>query len=415
MHNTVFYIIIAIVIFDFIFERVLDWFNSTWRNKPIPAELQGIYDNEKYKKQQEYSKVNSQFGLITSTFSFILMLLMLFFQGFGWLHYQITEHVNNPLHAGLLFFGILFFAMDILSMPFAIYDTFVIEQKFGFNKTTSKIFILDKLKGYLLSIIIGGLIYTVIYKFYELTGTRFWIYTWIIITGFTLFMTLFYSNLIVPLFNKQTPLPEGELKTAINEFASKVGFKIQEIYEIDGSKRSTKANAYFTGLGPKKRIVLYDTLIKELTTDELVAVLAHEIGHYKKKHTVTGLIMSVLQMGIMLYLLSLFISNPQLSSALGVNKPVFYIGLTAFGLLFTPISMLTGFVMNIISRKNEFEADNFAAKNFNAESLVSALKKLASNNLSNLTPHPFYVKINYSHPPLLQRVQNLLNNYYKKM
>jgi len=415
MHNTVFYIIIAIVIFDFIFERILDWLNSTWRNKPVPAELQGIYDDEKYKKQQEYSKINSQFGLITSTFSFVLMLLMLFFQGFGWLHYQITEHVNNPLYAGLLFFGILFFAMDILSMPFAVYDIFVIEQKFGFNKTTPKTFILDKLKGYLLSIIIGGLIYTVIYKFYELTGEMFWIYTWIIIAAFSLFMTLFYSNLIVPLFNKQKPLPKGELKEAINNFASKVGFKIQEIYEIDGSKRSTKANAYFTGLGPKKRIVLYDTLIKELTTNELVAVLAHEIGHYKKKHTITGLIMSILQMGIMLYLLSLFISNPQLSAALGVNEPVFHIGLIAFAILYTPLSMLTGFIMNIISRKNEFEADNFAAKNFNAESLMSALKKLASNNLSNLTPHPFYVKVNYSHPSLLQRVQNLLNNYQKNV
>ncbi len=407
MHNTIFLIIVAIIIFDFVFERIMEWLNGSWRSKPIPNELQGIYDEAKYKKQQEYSKVNSRFSFITSGLSFVVMLLFLVFQGFGWLHYTISNYTSNPIILGLLFFGVLFFAMDLIGLPFSVYDTFVIEQKFGFNKTTRKTFILDKLKGYMLSIIIGGVIYTVVYKFYEFSGERFWIYTWAILALFTLFMTLFYSNLIVPLFNKQKPLPEGELKTAINEFASKVGFNLQEIYEINGSKRSTRANAYFTGLGPKKRIVLYDTLIKELTTDELIAVLAHEIGHYKKRHTITGLVLSILQMGLMLFLLSLFISNPSLSKALGVEVPVFHIGLIAFGLLYTPLSLITGLFMNILSRKNEYQADNFAAQNHNNEALISALKKLASNNLSNLTPHPFYVTINYSHPSLLQRITNL--------
>jgi len=407
MHNTIFLIIVAIIIFDFVFERIMEWLNDSWRSKPIPNELQGIYDEAKYKKQQEYSKANSRFSFITSGLSFVVMLLFLVFQGFGWLHYTISNYTSNPIILGLLFFGVLFFAMDLIGLPFSVYDTFVIEQKFGFNKTTRKTFILDKLKGYMLSIIIGGVIYTVVYKFYEFSGERFWIYTWAILALFTLFMTLFYSNLIVPLFNKQKPLPEGELKTAINEFASKVGFNLQEIYEINGSKRSTRANAYFTGLGPKKRIVLYDTLIKELTTDELIAVLAHEIGHYKKRHTITGLVLSILQMGLMLFLLSLFISNPSLSKALGVEVPVFHIGLIAFGLLYTPLSLITGLFMNILSRKNEYQADNFAAQNHNNEALISALKKLASNNLSNLTPHPFYVTINYSHPSLLQRITNL--------
>ena len=407
MFNTIFFIIIAIIVFDFIFERIMEWLNSSWRSKPIPNELQGIYDESKYKKQQEYSKANSRFSLLTSGFSFVVLLLFLIFHGFGWLHYSISSYISHPIVLGLLFFGVLFFATDIIGLPFSIYDTFVIEEKFGFNKTTPKTFILDKLKGYMLSIIIGSLIYAVIYKFYEFSGTQFWIYTWIILSAFTLFMTLFYSNLIVPLFNKQKPLPEGELKTAINEFASKVGFNLQEIYEIDGSKRSTRANAYFTGLGPKKRIVLYDTLIKELTTDELIAVLAHEIGHYKKRHTITGLVLSILQMGLMLFLLSLFISNPYLSRALGVDEPVFHIGLIAFGLLYTPLSLTTGLFMNILSRKNEYQADDFAAKNFNSGALISALKKLSSNNLSNLTPHPFYVTVNYSHPSLLQRVINL--------
>ncbi len=407
MYNTIFFIIIAIIVFDFIFERIMEWLNSSWRSKPIPNELQGIYDESKYKKQQQYSKVNSRFSFITSGLSFVVMLVFLVFHGFGWLHYTISNYISNPIVLGLLFFGVLFFAMDIIGLPFSIYDTFVIEQKFGFNKTTRKTFILDKLKGYMLSIIIGSLIYAVIYKFYEFSGERFWIYTWAILALFTLFMTLFYSNLIVPLFNKQKPLPEGDLKTAINKFASKVGFNVQEIYEINGSKRSTRANAYFTGLGPKKRIVLYDTLIKELTTDELVAVLAHEIGHYKKKHTISGLILSLLQMGLMLFLLSLFISNPNLSKALGVDVPAFHIGLIAFGLLYTPFSLITGLFMNILSRKNEYQADDFAANNHNNEALILALKKLASNNLSNLTPHPFYVNINYSHPSLLQRIKNL--------
>lgn len=410
MYNTIFYIIIAIIVFDFIFERVMEWLNGSWRSKPIPNELQGIYDDDKYKKQQRYSKVNSRFSMITSAFSFVILLLFLLLHGFGWLHYQLSEYFTNPIIIGLLFFGILFFGMDIIGLPFSVYDTFVIEEKFGFNKTTPKTFIFDKLKGYLLAIIIGGIIYSIIYKFYEFSGSNFWIYTWVILALFTLFMTVFYSNLIVPLFNKQKPLPEGELKTAINDFATKVGFNLQEIYEIDGSKRSTRANAYFTGLGSKKRIVLYDTLINELTTNELIAVLAHEIGHYKKKHTVSGLILSIIQMGIMLFLLSLFISAPQLSVALGVNEPVFHIGLIAFGLLYTPLSLVTGLFMNLISRRNEYQADDFAAINYGGKDLISALKKLSSNNLSNLTPHPFYVTVNYSHPSLFQRVENLKKN-----
>lgn len=408
MYSSFFYIIIAIILFDFCFERILDYLNIKWRSKPIPKELEGIYNDEEYAKQQNYSKENSRFSILTSAFSFVVLLLFMFFQGFSWLHYKLDAFIENPIILGLLFFGILGFAMDLLSMPFAIYDTFVIEEKYGFNKTTPKIFVFDKLKGYALSIVLGALIYSLIYKFYELAGSNFWIYAWGFMAAFTLFMSLFYSNLIVPLFNKQKPLPEGELRTAIEAFAEKVGFKLTNIYEIDGSKRSTKANAYFTGFGPKKRIVLYDTLIKQLSTDELVAVLAHEIGHNKKKHTIIGLVLSLLQMGVMLYLLGIFVSKPELSMALGVKEPQFHIGLIAFGLLYTPLSMIIGLIMNLISRKNEYEADNYAANKFNAPNLIGALKKLASNNLSNLTPHPFYVWVSYSHPSLYQRVTNLM-------
>lgn len=410
MYNIFFYIIIAIIIFDFCFERILEYLNIKFRAKPVPKELEGIYNEDEYNKQQNYSKDNSRLSIITSSFSFVVILAFLFMQGFSWLHYLLSSYVENPILLGLAFFGVLGLAMDLIGIPFSIYDTFVIEEKYGFNKTTPKIFILDKLKGYALSIVLGALIYWLIYKFYVLTGTNFWIYTWGVMAAFTLFMSLFYSNIIVPLFNKQTPLAEGELRTAIEEFASKVGFKLNNIYEIDGSKRSTKANAYFTGFGPKKRIVLYDTLIKQLSTDELVAVLAHEIGHNKRKHTVVGLVLSLLQMGVMLYLLGLFVSSPELSMALGVKQPQFHIGLIAFGMLYTPVSMIIGLVMNIISRKNEYEADNYAASNFNSQSLINALKKLASNNLSNLTPHPFYVWVSYSHPSLHQRVLNLMKH-----
>jgi len=409
MYNPVFYIIIAFIIFDFILERVLESMNNSRRSSPVPDILKGIYDEEKYQKQQNYAQINSRFSTLTSSFSFILIVVFLFLQGFGWLNQYLSQYISQPMVLGLIFFGVLFLALDLVSLPFSIYDTFVIEQKFGFNKSTPRIFITDKLKGYLLSAVIGGVFYIVIYKLYQHFGNSFWLYCWMIIAFFMLFITMFYSNLIVPLFNKQKPLPDGELKDAISSFAGKVGFKIRNIYEIDGSKRSTKANAYFTGIGPKKRIVLYDTLIKELSTNEIVAVLAHEIGHYKKKHTQYSIFISIMQLGVMLYLLSLFISNPVLSKALGSDTPVFHIGLVAFALLYSPISSLIGIIMNIFSRKNEYQADRFAAEQFDPESLITALKKLAGNNLSNLTPHPAYVFVNYSHPPLFNRVLNLIS------
>jgi STE24 endopeptidase len=269
--------------------------------------------------------------------------------------------------------------------------------------------VLDKLKGWALVVILGGGILALVVWIYTVTGPWFWLLVWGVITAFTIFMTMFYSNLIVPLFNKQTPLEEGDLRNAISEFAQKAGFQLKNIYVIDGSKRSTKANAYFTGLGPRKRIVLYDTLINDHSVDELVAVLAHEIGHYKKKHTLTGTLLGIIQTGIMLFILSLFIDNPLLSEALGAQEPSFHLGVLVFGILYSPVSMVLGLVMNMISRKNEFSADRYAGQNFNAESLKSALVKLSVKNLSNLRPHPVYVFFNYSHPPLLQRLQALNN------
>lgn len=407
MHTLIFWVIIAILVIDFLFEKYLDYLNTTKWSDTLPEEVKGIYDEEKYKKQQAYTRENHRFGILTSSFSMAVTLAMFLFFGFALVDGWAWGLTTNTILAALIFFGILMFASDLINTPFSIYDTFIIEEKYGFNKTTPKIFVFDKIKGWLVGAIIGGGLLALIIFIYQKTGELFWLYAWIVVSAFSIFMAMFYSNLIVPLFNKQTPLEEGGLRDAISAFSRKVGFKLDNIYVIDGSKRSTKANAYFTGLGAKKRIVLYDTLIKEMTIEEIVAVLAHEIGHNKKKHVIQGLLIGLVQTGIVLFIFGLLIGNPYLSKALGVEEPNFHIGLVAFGVLYSPISFFTGIFMNVLSRKNEYEADRFAAENYMPEALASALKKLSVNNLSNLTPHKLYVFFHYSHPTLLQRLEHL--------
>lgn len=380
----------------------------------LPDELKDVYDDEEYRKSQLYKKENTRFSLYSSTFSLVIMVVAILLGLFGLLDSYLSDRIESYYLLVLLFFGILMFVSDLLSTPFDLWDTFKIEEKYGFNKTTPRTFIFDKLKGWLLMIIIGGGILLLITWLYNVTGRYFWLMAWGAITLFSLIMNMFYSNLIVPLFNKQTPLEEGELRDAIESFASKVGYDLKNIYVIDGSKRSSKANAYFTGLGPKKRIVLYDTLINDLTTEEIVAVLAHEIGHYKKKHSLSGMILGIIQTGIMLYLFSLFVAIPELSQALGGETASFHIGLIAFAILYTPLSMLLGIFVNLFSRKNEYQADAYAAKQYGAKPLISGLKKLSKNSLSNLTPHPLYVFFHYSHPPLLQRIAKMEGHNHKK-
>jgi len=401
------YVILLIIILDYLFDRVMDYLNASRWSKTLPEELKGIYDEEKYRKAQEYSRVNRRLGTITSTLSFVFILLMLIFGGFGYLDDFVRQYVSHDVWMALLFFGILGLATDILSAPFDLYGTFVIEERFGFNRTTPKTYVLDKLKGWMLALVLGGGLLAVFVWFYHTAGSLFWLYAWILFSAFSIFMMMFYSTLIVPLFNKQTPLEEGELRSAIEAFAKKAGFKLDNIFVIDGSKRSAKANAYFSGLGPKKRIVLFDTLIKEHTTEELVAVLAHEIGHYKKKHTTRGMLVSLVHTGVMLYLLGLFINRPELSGALGASEPSFHMGILAFGLLYSPVSLVLGILGNRLSRKFEYQADAFAAENYDPQPLMEALKKLSVNHLSNLRPHPAYVYVHYSHPPLLKRLEHL--------
>jgi STE24 endopeptidase len=407
MEYTIFTIIIVILVFDYVFERVLDYLNSKNRDKELPEELQGIYEPERYQKSQQYEKETTRFSMITSTLSFVLILGMLFFGGFAYVDNLARSVSGHPIVIALVFFGILMFASDILSTPFSIYSTFVIEEKYGFNKTTPKTFILDKIKGWLLSAVIGGGILSLIIWFYMMTQENFWLWAWALVTAFSIFMSMFYSSIIVPLFNKQTPLEDGELRDEIEGFSQNVGFKLKNIFVIDGSKRSTKSNAYFTGLGTKKRIVLFDTLIKDLKIKEIVAVLAHEIGHFRKKHIIFGLVAGILQTGLMLYIFSLFVKDPALSKALGAEEHSFHLALITFGILYSPLSFLLGIGMNMISRKNEYEADGFAKKHYDSDALIKSLKKLTEKNLSNLTPHPTYVFFYYSHPPLLQRIRAL--------
>jgi STE24 endopeptidase len=329
--------------------------------------------------------------------------------GFEYVDNIARNYTENPIGIALIFFGIIMIGSDIISTPFSVYKTFVIEEKFGFNKTTVKTFILDKIKGLLMTVILGGSILTLIIWFYHQTQEQFWLYTWGIVILLTVFMNLFYARLIVPLFNKQTPLEDGTLREQISEYAQSVGFSLKNIFIIDGSKRSTKANAYFSGFGSEKRITLYDTLVNDLEEEEIVAVLAHEVGHYKRNHIIFNLITSILLAGIMLFVLSVFISNPLLSNALGVEIPSFHVGLITFGMLYSPISELIGLAMNYISRKFEYQADDYAKTTYKAEPLISSLKKLSKNSLSNLTPHPSYVWMHYSHPTLLERIRNLRN------
>ena len=402
-----FYIIIGIILINFIKDKILNAINARHFNDPIPEELSDVYDAEAYKKSQHYKATNYKFGIWSSLFSIVLTLAFLFLDGFEYVDNIARSYSDKPVVIALIFFGIIMIASDIITTPFAIYKTFVIEERFGFNKTTKATFILDKLKGLLMMAILGGGIIALIIWFYQLTGNQFWLYAWAIVTVFTVFMNMFYSRLIVPLFNKQSPLEDGDLRHKISEYTKSVGFSLNKIFIIDGSKRSTKANAYFSGFGSEKRVTLYDTLINDLNDEEIVAVLAHEVGHYKRKHIIINLVTSIALTGLTLYILSIFISNPLLSNAIGVEIPSFHVGLIAFGLLYSPISEVTGLIMNYVSRVFEYQADDYAKNSYKAEPLISSLKKLSKNSLSNLTPHKAYVFMHYSHPTLLDRVRNL--------
>ena len=407
MYNTIFYIILWLFIFEFLLSKTLDYLNTLNWSVKLPDELKDIYDEKKYKKSMKYEKEKIIFWTFSSIFSFIIMFFVLIFFWFGHLYDYVSLFTNNEIIKTLYFFWIIFWIQTIIWLPFSYYSTFVIEEKFWFNKMTKKIFFMDMIKSLLLTIILGWLLLSLITWIYLKTGSNFWLYTWWVVTFVSVFMMMFYSSLIVPLFNKQTPLEKGKLRTEIEKFANKVWFKLDNIFVIDWSKRSSKANAYFSWFWPKKRIVLYDTLIKDLSVDELVWVLAHEIGHYKRKHTLQMLLFGTLQTWLMLYILWLTLKIPEISLALWSSWTSFALWMVAFWILYTPISIIFWLLWNILSRKNEYEADYFAWINHNPDDLENALIKLSRNNLSNLRPHPLYEFFNYSHPTVLKRLNAL--------
>ncbi len=407
MHNIIFFLIIIIPVTGYVTERILEYFNSKMWSDNLPDKLRGICDAEEYRKTQLYQKDNNRLSFWSSTFNVILIVVMISTGGFALID-DMARNINaNPIFISLLFFGIVGLVSDLINVPFSWYDSFVIEKKYGFNKMTFRTFVTDHIKSWFLALMIGVPVLGLITWFYYRSGAGFWLYAWGLITLFSVFMNLFYSELIVPLFNKQTPLEVGQLREKIEEFATRTGFKLRNIYVIDGSKRSTKANAYFSGFGPKKRIVLYDTLMKDLSAEQIVAVLAHEIGHYKRKHVLMSLVSSIIITGLMLFLFSLVVNNPLLSQAMGAKVSSFHIGLIVFGILYSPLSLAIGLISNYISRKNEFQADKFVKENYQPEFLAEALKKLSVKNLSNMMPHPAYVFFHYSHPTLLKRLEKL--------
>ena len=403
--QTILLILILLSVANYAFDLLLELLNIKQGKKTLPQEAEGIYDAEKYSRSMEYQRVQTRFGFFSGGISFTASLVFLVLGGFGWLDYILQPYIIDSSLRALAFFGLLFLASDILSLPFQWYSIFMIEERFGFNKSTYKTFMLDKLKGYMLGAILGGGLLYVMLLLLNLLGAQFWIVFWVVISIFMVLMNLFYTTLIMPLFNKLSPLEEGELRTAIEEYSTKVGFPLTNIFVIDGSKRSSKANAFFSGFGKKKKVVLYDTLIENHSTAELVAIFAHEVGHYKKKHIIGSLISSLVQTGAMLYIMSLFIFNKSLSIALGAQELQLHLNLIAFAMLYTPISFITSIISNVVSRKNEFEADHYAIETTNSTDLPLALKKLSVDNLSNLLPHPWYVFFHYSHPPLLKRLE----------
>ena len=408
--QNILYLFIGLVIFNFIFTTILEYINDkNWKND-IPDELLDFYDSNKYLKAKNYKVARGKISLINSSLSLIITLSLLYFFGFGYLSDYSSFLTDSIPAQSCIFFLIIYLFNFIIGIPFSYYSTFVIEEKFGFNRTDKKTFFLDKTKGFLISTILISVLSYIAVLTIEYFSQGYWIWMWIGLSVFMIFLNMFYADLIVPIFNKLTPLENGDLRLKIETYSKKVDYSLKNIFIIDGSKRSSKANAFFSGIGPRKTIALFDTLVEKYSDEELVSVLAHEVGHFKKNHIMFSMIFTVLQLGLMCYLFELCMSFSQIANALGSSEMNFHIGIIAFGFLYSPVGLITGILMNMLSRKNEFEADNYAKETYEGNSLQLALKKLSVDSLSNLYPHPLYVFVHYSHPPLLKRLANLKNH-----
>ncbi len=407
MAETILYLIALLVVLGFFTDLYLDWLNLNHAPAEVPEALRDFYTPEKYREALAYHREHFRLGLVSGTLSTALLLVLLFTGFFGSLDQWVQARAAHPVVQALLFFGILGLGAWLLSIPFSAWKTFVIEERFGFNKTTPSVFITDRFKELALgSLFAGGLLVNIVFL-YLLTGKWFWVFAWLLVLGFSSLLSMFYTAVLLPVFNKLTPLDEGPLRDAITAYARKTGFPLGKISVMDGSKRSSKANAFFSGLGRRKDIVLYDTLIEKHTRGELVAVLAHEVGHYRKKHILKGLLLSAFTTGLVFALFGWMLQHPEPALALGADSASFHLTALAFALIFQPLSLLTGWLGNYFSRKFEFEADRFAAETYGAGALADALRKLSTGNLSFPWPHPWYVSLHYSHPPAWLRVKVL--------
>ncbi|MCS5639592.1 MAG: M48 family metallopeptidase [Candidatus Marinimicrobia bacterium] len=405
MEQTYYLIIIFALAVEYLLSTVSSILDMGNIVEEVPADFQDVYDREKYARSQSYLRDRTRFGIFSSTFSLLLILVVIHTGLFGVLDQFVRVQTNQPILAGLLFFGIIFIIQDIISLPFSIYSTFVIEEKFEFNRTTPKTFVIDKLKGYALTVILGSAVIVPILFFFERFGPRGWWIAWGLVTLFMIAVQPLFVHVIAPLFNKFTPLKEGELRTAIEEYSEKVKFPIGRIDVMDGSKRSGHSNAYFSGLGKSRRIALFDTLLEKHTTEEIISVVAHEVGHYKRKHIIKGTALGILETGVMLFIFNLIMKDAALFAVFGVSDISVYGGLVFFAMLYAPVSMITSLLTTAVSRKNEFEADTFSLETTkNPQALVNMLKGLAANNLAHLTPHPLKVFLSYSHPPVISRI-----------
>jgi len=404
--NTIAVIILFAMIAEVATNGVADYLNLKMAGKELPDDFRGMYGEDQYRQSQEYLHVTTAFSWIVSIVGLAATLIFWFGRGFPLLDHWTRSLGLGPVLTGILYIGILLLLKAAISLPFSIYSTFVIEDRFGFNQTDWKTFLVDRVKGLFLAVLIGGPLLSGILGMFIHLGSYAWLYCWITVTGFILIIQYIAPMWIMPLFNKFEPMEEGELKNAVMAYAASINFPLSNVFVMDGSKRSNKANAFFTGFGKNRRIVLFDTLVNQHTTEELVAILAHEMGHYKKKHIVKMMAIGVVQAGIMFFLLSLFISRQELFSAFYMEHVSVHAGFIFFGMLFAPIDLFVGLFLQYVSRRNEYEADRFAVKTTkNPGAMSMALKKLSVKNLTNLTPHPFYVVLNYSHPPVLERVR----------
>lgn len=389
----------------FAVNAVAEILNIRFLDPGLPEEFADVFDQDRYQASQNYARDNARLDLVSSAVSLVVILGFIFLDGFTWMDSLVRGAGLGPIPTGLLFIAVLALLSDLASIPFQVYRVFVLEARYGFNTMTLGTYLADKIKGYALALVVGGPLVAAVLFFFREFGPQAWLFAWLLTVAVSAGLQYLAPKVILPLFNRFSPMQEGEMRKAIEDYVQSQDYKVKDVYVIDGSRRTTKGNAFFAGLGATKRVALYDNLVRSQDKDEITAVIAHEVGHYKMKHIVKGFVIAAMKTGLLFFLLQMFISSPGLYEAFGMRTMPVYAGLVFFLILYTPVSLALGVLFNAATRSFEFQADRFAAETTgNPLALVRALKKLSADNLANLTPHPFFVALNYSHPPILKRI-----------